>query len=236
MAAVSGTSQPKSSNRIRTGNLSNAAGEITTRSRAGKRDEKKKDTEPEISIPMSTVKKLLENQHFSSDFMYLSSVLEKNLPYLGATEAETAKLMNSFKRAQDELLAGEAKFLKVIQTDGTQIQLDISAMGPVCASAIQQFQNDIRSTLSGDAAELLISSINWNQFYPVDKESSPVLKMIRRTSGEVMGTVAIGDIVKWYRIYGNVADDGTPIPADQGFEDRWKLHLKGLTLQPQNEK
>lgn len=31
-------------------------------------------------------------------------------------------------------------------------------------------------------------------------------------------------------------DDGTPIPAGQVFDDRWKPYLKGLTLLPQNEK
>ncbi|MEO5917170.1 MAG: hypothetical protein ABIS50_23270 [Luteolibacter sp.] len=233
--AISEIRQTKSGDRTPSGTLSGDAREITSHNRVGKRDEKTKNTEPRISIPLSTVEKRIKDQPFDSDFMYLSSFLERDLPYLGATDAEAAKLMNSLKQAQTDLLTGERNLLKVVQTDKTRIQLDTSAMQPVYASAIQRFQDDIRSTLSPEAANLLISSIDWNQFYPAGKESSPIFKIIRRTSGEVAGVLTMGDIVKWYMIPGDFADDGKPIPADSGF-DHWKPYLKGLTLLPQNEK
>ena len=232
--SVSSTREGKPSSRITSGNLPDEAGEIPTPSRVAKRGEKKKATEPRISIPMSTVANILKSQRFNSNFMELSHGLERNLPYLGASEVEIAEIKNSLKKVQDELQAEEKKHLKVLQSDDTRIQLDNSSMQAVAESVRQQFQNDLRSTLPGDAAELLISSIDWNQFYPTDKESYPTLKITRSSSGRMNAMVMTGFGGSGGQVHG-FADDGTPIPADQVFDERWKPLIKGLTLLPQNE-
>ncbi|MES2921852.1 MAG: hypothetical protein V4819_09905 [Verrucomicrobiota bacterium] len=229
------TREGKSSGRSFSSTLPKGGEETAARTRVSKREEKKKPAEPRISVPVSSVAKTLKGLQFNSDIMAPFNGIDRAFPFLGATEAEEAEIKTSLKRAKDELLAAEKRLIKVIQTDQTQIRMDNSSMRDVAQSVAQQVQTDIRSNLPGDTAEILISSINWEQFYPTDEKNFPTLSIIRQSSSRISAMEMIGGGGHGGQVHG-FADDGTPIPADQVFNDRWKPFLKGLTLLPQNEK
>lgn len=233
--SVAGNRQTKPGDRSPSANLPDNAEEIPGRTRVGKREEKKKPSEPRISVPLSLVAKSLKGQHIDPNIMAPFNGIDKALPILGATEAQETEIKNSLRKAKDEILVAEKTQIKVIQADDTQIRLDNSAMKSLADSVTRRFQDDIRATLPSDTAELMISSIDWDRFYPTDEKSYPRLHIVRSTSGQMSGWVTIVDSSFGNPVHG-FGDDGTPIPADQVFDDRWKPFLKGLTLLPQNEK
>lgn len=232
---ISAISKEKSSGRRSSSSLPEAGEDPATRTRVSKRDEKKKTTEARISVPVSSVAKTLKGLQFNSNIMATFNGIDRAFPFLGATEAEEAEIKASLKRAKEELLAAEKTLIKVVQTDQSQIRMDNSAMREITESVSQRLQTDIRSNLPSDTSEILISSINWEQFYPTDEKNFPTLLIIRQTSSRMSAMEMIGGGGHGGQIH-NFADDGTPIPADQIFDDRWKPFLKGLTLLPQNEK
>lgn len=232
---LSSTREGKSTGRSFSTSLPEDDAETATRTRAGKREDKKKPAEARISVPVSSLMKTIKGLQFNSDIMANFNGIDRAFPFLGATEAEEAEIKASLKRAKDELQAAEKRLVKVVQTDQTEIRMDNSAMRDIADSISQRLQTDIRSNLPGDTAEILISSINWEQFYPTDEKNFPTLSIIRQTSSRMAAMEMIGGGGHGGQVH-NFADDGTPIPADQVFDDRWKPLLKGLTLLPQNEK
>lgn len=225
----------KSGARNPSGSQADNTDAAATRTRLGSRVEKKKNSEPRISIPLSAVEKTLNSLGFDSNIMAPYNGIDRTLAILGATETESTEIRNSLKRAKDDLHAAEKKLIKVIQTDETEIRMDNSALRDIATSVSQQLQTDIRSNLPTDTAEALISNIKWDQFYPTDEKSFPTLFISRSISGRLNNWVMIrgggsGDLIQ------NFANDGNPIPADQVYNDRWKPLLKGLTLLPRNER
>lgn len=210
-------------------------GEATIRTRLGHREEKTKNSEPRVSIPLSAMEKTLKGLQFDSSAMATFNGIDRTLAVLGATETEDAAIRTSLKRAKDDLQAAEKKLIKVVQTEETEIRMDNSALRDLAASVSRQLQADIRSSLPGDTAEVLISAVNWDQFYPTDEKSFPTLFISRSISGRLNNFVMVGGGGSGGLIQ-NFADDGNPIPADQVYDDRWKPLLKGLMLLPRNEK
>ena len=211
--------------------------EMEARTRIGKREERKKPSEPRISLPLASVANVIREQRFSSSFNRLDYEMAKALPLLGATEQETSDIKALLKQTESEIYAAEKTHLKAIQTDATQIRLDSSSMESATKAIAQKTRDAIRSILPTDLGEVLISSVDWNQFYPTDEKSYPTLNITRSTSGKMMGWVRDASIGQGYSIDPKFADDGTPIPAEEAFVDeRWNSFLKGLTLLPQNEK
>jgi hypothetical protein len=211
--------------------------EGTPRPRLGNREEKKKNTEPRISIPLASVAKVIREQRYSSHFSRLDYQMARALPLLGATEQETSDIKTLLKQAESDIYAAEKTHLKAIQTDASQIQLDNSSMKSVSKVIAQKTQDGIRSSLPPDLAEVLISSVDWNEIYPTDEKSYPTLTITRSTSGKMTVWIRDSDSGTGYPIDPKFADDGTAIPADEALpDDRWRPFLKGLTLLPQNEK
>lgn len=235
-AAVSATQTTKSKERHSSETMS-CDPTPASRTRTGIRDEKKKPTEPRISIPLKIIAEVLKEQHGLSGFKYMSYRMEKSLPLLGVSDQEKQEVLALLKQAESEIYAAEKQQLKVIQSDDTQIRLDNSSMGPASNAIAERIQNGIRSTLSTDLAEILISSVKWDEFYPTDAKSYPTLNITRSTSGKMMAWAHESSGGTGHQVDLKFADDGTPIPADEVFpDDRWKPFLKGLTLLPQNEK
>lgn len=232
---VSAIREGKSSGGSFSSSSSEREEETATRTRVGRREEKKKTSEARISVPVSSVAKIIKGLQFDSNIMAPFNGVDRAFPFLGVTETEDAELKASLKRSKDELLAAEKRFIKVHQTDQNQIQMDNRSMRDVAEAVSQRLQTDIRSNLPSDTAEILISSINWEQFYATDAKNFPTLTIIRQTSSRITAMEMIGGGGHGTQVL-NFADDGTPIPADQVFDDRWKPFLKGLTLLPQDEK
>ena len=234
--SVAAIRQTKSNGRSASAIGSGDAEEFPGRTRTGATDEKKKPSEPRISIPITTVPKIIREQQASSRFNFLGSGMEKVLPLLGASELEANDIKTLLKRVESEILTEEKKHLNVIQADETQIRLDNSTMKDFSAGIVQRTQDGIRSILPADLAEVLISSFTWDQFYPTDELYFPTLNITRSRAGQMTARASDIGVGFGYPVDPKFTDDGTPIPADQVFPDRWKPFLKGLTLLPQNEK
>ncbi len=200
----------------------------------GTREEKKKPGEPRISIPSRNVEKTIRTLHPISSFDNFGGMKDA-LALVGASEQQTGEVMALLDRAKSEILSEEKNHLKAIQTDDTRIRLDTQGMEAPAKVIVQQLQNDIRATLPPDLAAILVSNTAWNQYYRTDENLYPTLTISRGTSG-LWGSEDGKSWERRFRVDPKFPDDGTPIPADQVFDDRWKPFLKGLTLLPQNEK
>jgi len=132
--------------------------------------------------------------------------------------------------------AEEKSRLKAIQVDETKIRLDTRGMEAPAQAIVQRMQNDIRTILPPDLADILLSSTSWDYYYSTDERFFPTLTVSRQAAGWLRGGENGETWERRFRIDSNFADDGTPLPADQIFDDRWKPFLKGLTLLPRNEK
>ena len=227
----------KSTGRSPSGSLSERAEEIITRTRVGMRDGKTKTAEPRITLPLKTLADILKEQQWSAQIQYTGLRVEKALPLLGVSEQETTETLALFKRLEDNVYAEEKKHLKVFSADETQIRLDNRTMADPFRIFAQQTKDGIRAILPADKADILISSVRWDEMYMTNERAFPTLTIERSSSGRMTAWVRDGNGGNGYTVDAKFADDGTPIPADEVFkDDRWEPYLKGLTLLPQNEK
>jgi hypothetical protein len=203
------------------------------------REEKKKPSERQVSIPLADVAEIIRKGQFSSnsDFLDLRQEMEKSLTLLGTSRLEKAAVLALLKKTESAIYAEEKKLIKVVQTDGTEIRLDHQAMEAFSKTIAPQIQEGIRSLLSADLAEVLISSTKWDVLYPTDEKSFPAFSITRSPSGIMIALFCQSNSQRATGIDSKFKDDGTPIPADQVFKDtRWQHLLKGLTLLPRDEK
>jgi hypothetical protein len=224
-----------------TGNFShhlsgtNPDGEIPTRTRAGLREEDKKPREPRIPIPLQTVADIVTNQLRTSDIWHLSGNMRNALKTIDATEREQTEVMTLIDRMESDMETAERKHLKLHEANDTKIVLDNRAMRNSYREISLRTQDGIRSALPPDLAEILNNSIRWDALYPISNDHLPTLFIQRTISGRMAAWVTSAAAARRDYLDPEFNDDGTPIPADQVFDDRWKPHLKGLTLLPQNE-
>jgi hypothetical protein len=210
------------------------------RTRARERAEDKKPKEPRVSIPFKTMVGILKERDFkyASRFDSLGRPMESALRLLGATDREREEVMGLVKQSEAEILAAEKSNCKLGEVTAERIHIDMSGMRGPAAEITRRTQDGIRAALPPDLAEGLVSSIDWENYYPAI--STSFLEITRSTSGT---------LTAWQRINGggsgrglgrDFKDDGTPLPADlvfgnQRFDDRWAPFLKGVTILPKDE-
>lgn len=203
------------------------------KTRAGLRDEKKKPAEPRVSFPLSTVSTLIKRRLEGSDLDGIISEIDEVLVLLGATPRETEAINELLKQAESELKAEEPEHIKVSKPSDFEILIDKGDMTSSAAAVAQKTKNGIRSILPPDLSEALVSSIWWDNLYPIEK-SGIHLSIVRKVTGELQMTgksdrcVVIAKLDRKF-------EDGMPIPADQlPSMEEWKPYLKDLTLLPQD--
>ena len=234
-ASVAAIHQTKSNGRSSSGTESGDAEEFSGKVRAGTRTEKKKAGELRIAVPLQSLEKAIKSLHPIDAFDNFSG-MKIALNILGASEEQIDEIMALLDRSKSEIHAEEKNRLKAIQVDETKIRLDTRAMEAPAKAIVQRMQNDIRMILPPDTADILVSSTEWNSYYSTEERFFPTLTVNRQAAGWLRGSENGKTWERRFRIDSQFADDGTPIPADEIFDDRWKPFLKGLTLLPQNEK
>ncbi len=204
-----------------------------------RREDKKKTGDRSISIPLSTIAETIKKHMIlaHSNFRNLADGMDDPLSRLGVSPEEKQAIAALIKQTESEIYAEEKKQGKMVQINNSTMRLDISSMAPFMEVASQRIQDGIRSRLPANLADTLISSCNWKMFYPTDEGNYPTFEIVREKSGKMQGRVTYTSGSTEYGIDPKFADDGTPIPAEEAFnDDRWKPFLKGLTLLPQDEK
>ena len=220
---------------------SNQAGELEEtigRNRVAKRDEKKKSSEPRISLPTTTIADMIrgEKTRYSHDFQDFQHDMEQSLALLGTSERQKNDVLELLKKTESEIHAEEKKRLKAVQTDETEIRLDNRAMEAFSKTIAPKIQEGIRASLPADLADLLISSSHWDQLYPTGEASFPTFTIARALQGGMIAKFQQASRGTGTSLDSGSLDGDTPIPADQVFHDeRWKPFLKGLTLLPKDD-
>ena len=236
-AATTAAQSANSSSSISSSNQSDASEETTVRTRVAKRDEKKKPSEPGVSLPMATIAETLRNKLSNfADIETLKREMASSLMLLGTSEREKNDVLELLNKAEIELHAEERKLIKVVQTDASEIRLDNRAMEGSSKKICLQMQDGIRASLRADLAEVLISATEWDRIYPTGEKTSPVFTIRQAGAGVLYQVIGNSTGSTATQVNSKFNDDGKAIPADEVFQDsRWKPFLKGLTLLPKDE-
>ena len=224
-------------NSISSSNQADASEDTTGRPRMAKRDEKKKSSEPRISLPTSTIANVIRGEkiRYSHDIQDFQRDMEQSLNLLGASEREKNDVLDLIKKTESEIHAEEKMRLKVVQTDDTEIRLDNRAMEAFSKTIAPKIQEGIRASLPADLADVLISSSHWDQLYPTGENSFPTFTIARDAKGNMIANCQQASRGTGMSLASGFVNDGKPIPADQVFhEEQWKPFLKGLTLLPKD--
>jgi len=172
---------------------------------------------------------------YSSEFDSLEHALPNALTLLGANEREHEEVMKLVKASEAEILSAEQTHLKIMEANAEGIKFDMSGMrGPV-EKIISSTKDGIRNCLAPDLAETLIESINWDEYYPSKPESFVRLEITRDRKGRLTAWEKSGGGGTGNGIDEAFKDDGTHLPAEEIFDDRWKPHLKGVMILPNDE-
>ena len=215
--------------------ISRDGGKTNDRTRARERTEDKKPTEPRVSIPLRTLVQVLKKGDFSysSQFDSLNDCMEKALILLGATENEQQEIKNLIEHSMSEILAAEKSQLALGEVSADVIYFDTSAMRRPVEEIIEQTKHGIRAALPGDLATSLIESIAWDRYYPIDGHTR--LEINRGSKGELMAWARNSSRGSGTVVDRQFKDDGTPLPAELIFGERWRPFLKGVTILPRDE-
>lgn len=186
------------------------------------RTEDKKPREARVSIPLRTVVEILKKgeMSYTSQFDCLQSCMENALILLGATEREQEDIKNLIQTSKSGILAAEQSHLKLGEVAADVIYLETSGMRGPADEIIGHTKDGIRAALPQDLAESLIESIDWAKYYPIDAHSR--LEIIRGSKGDLMAWEKNSNRGSGIPIDRGFKDDGTPLPVDQIFPDRWK--------------
>ncbi|MES2923532.1 MAG: hypothetical protein V4819_18395 [Verrucomicrobiota bacterium] len=240
--AIASPPQGKSAATNRTSAITDAPGNSPSRIRVKDREPAKKPDEPRISIPVKSAVALLREGHLGSvDFKVLEHVVGRPLEALGASKTESEEVRELIKKSKDEVNAAEKTHFKLGLVTPNHIEIDASGIREPISAIIGRLQNGIHATLDPQTAEVLVSVINWEKYYPTDRKVVASLEIKRNRAGELTAweQASNDEMDEWstgQRIDKKFPDDGTPLPADQFFSERWRPYLKGLTLVPKDEK
>lgn len=205
-----------------------------TRTRAQERAADRKPKEPRVSIPVKSLVEGLKKSElsYSSQFDCLEDCMDKTLILLGTTTKEQEEVRNLIQNSKAEILAAEQSHLKLGDVTADVVHMDTSGMrGPV-EEIIGKTKSGIRDALPNDLADCLIQSISWDKYYPVDAYTR--LEIDRDPSGRLMAWVRNSQRGSGSVVNNHFKDDGTPLPTDQIFPDRWKPLLKGVAILPKD--
>lgn len=174
----------------------------------------------------------------SPAFRHLEVAVGPALKTLGASPTETEEIKELIQKSKDEVYTAEKTYLKLGLVAPDRIEIDASGVREPVSAIIGRLKDGIYSSLRPEAAEIIISAIKWERYYRMDeKDLVTSLEMIRKPSGELTAWARTssagtgGGVVK-----NKFPDDGTPLPADEIFGERWRPYLKGLTIVHKDEK
>ena len=208
------------------------------RTRARDRGEDKKPKEPRVSIPLKTVVQILKDKDFSytSEFDSLNYSMEKALVLLGATETEQENIKELIQTSKSEILAAEKNHVKLGEVTSDLIQMDMSGHARACGRNRRPDQGRHPGRpAGGSGGRTHLPPSTGRIYYPVDDKSFTRLEITRGRSGKLTAWERSANGGTGRGVEPEFKDDGTPLPAERIFEDRWKPFLKGVTILPKDE-
>ncbi len=173
--------------------------------------------------------------------------ISRTLGLLGASTEECGAVISALDQANKDLQAAERKQIKVVSASGTGVTLDLSGMTKPAAEIIARTRESVRSALPPNIGELTVEAIDWETLYfngaadpmPVNQaastdgtDSSRANFTIERSDGKITTHFTNGSSTTKGEIPADFPDDGTPLPADELFGERWAPYLKGVMLSP----
>ncbi len=180
---------------------------------------------------------ILQGSLGSPRFSELEKKVGPALESLGASMTEKDEIEDLIRKSKDEVTAAEKTHFKLGLVTPDRIEIDTSGMREPISAIIGRLKDGIHATLRPEAAEILISAINWKSYYWIDeKDLVTTLEIIRKPSGELSASSRDSISSSGRAIDRNFPDDGTPLPADQVYPEHWRPLLKGLTLIPKDER
>ena len=207
----------------------------SSRTRVRDREPNQEIGEPHISLPVNTVATLLhEGDLYSKDFTDLEKWVNRALESLGASITEIGDIKALIKKSRDEIYAAEKIHFKLGLVTPDCIEIDMSGIREPISFIIGRLQDDIRASLNSEAAEIFIRAIDWKSYYPLDEKLITRLEIDRKPSGELYAYVKFASKGSGRGLDKKFPDDGTPLPADQIFPERWVPFLSGLTILPKD--
>ena len=230
--------QGKSAASNQTSAIMDAPGNSPSRTRVRDREPAKKAEEPRISIPLKAVVELLHYGILSgADFKRLEKTVGRALETLGSSQSECDEIKDLIKKSKDEIYAAEKTHFKLGRVTPDHIEIDTSGIQEPVAAIIGRLQDGIHATLDPEAADVLVSAIDWKFYYLIDEKSTTSLEINRNETGKLMAWVRTSKgAASGSEVDKKFPDDGNPLPAEQIFPELWRPYLKGLTLVPKDGK
>lgn len=193
--------------------------------------------EGQISVSRKSIRNLIAGKSFRGwDYRHLGDHAADVLTVLGATQEEQRAAGTLFETAAGELRMSEKELAKVTQPDPTKIHIDLAAVRGPAGEIVRNLQNNLRSTLPAATADLLISSIKWDDYYIPGGETSVTLTLRQNTDGRTWGDVRSntgyhGQSVSTFL----EPSDGSPASAGAVFR-QWAPLVGDLRIVPLNPK
>lgn len=187
-----------------------------------------------ITIPSKSIKNLIANKsHRGWDYRYLADHVSDALTILGATDEEHRAVGAAFEKARAELVGKEKELARVTQPDPSKIEIDLTAVKEHATRIVRGIQDDLRTTLPSSTAEILISSIEWGDYYIPGGETSMIFTIERSPGGRIHAYARSNNDFYGQSVNSQVElPEDTPIQARAIFGNSWGHLLQDLTILP----
>lgn len=188
-----------------------------------------------IEVPIDVVDAVLKGNHFLFiDLRNANERFDTALALLGATSEQRRQSAELLDDTRKQLFEAEKRQYRVRSIDAQKVELDLGNIDEEAEKVIEVTKQRFREILPEKSADMLLRSVNWTRYYPqLDPLSNYATLSIVRGGSGLMATFR--NESSSYGIGINRSrfpNDGSPIPAAEVFEDRWKPFLKDVMLEP----
>ena len=234
-SAVSPTVHSSSSS-TRSPDKASGRSDVSSNGRAKADQTKDADgAEPSAIFPVSrkVARELLDKELKYTNPERISGEVASALDVIAATEEEKKAVLAAVEKMRQDLFAAEKRMAVVKEETASSLVMDMSGVAQPLKEIIAKLESDIYEALPGDKAWLLNSSFNWEYFYPPNSLKDVAFSIERNEKGQFLATRRYPMMREGRGVHPSAfPDNGTPLPADKVFIDRWAVLLEGRTLLP----
>ena len=184
-------------------------------------------------VPRKAARELLEKELKHTNPERIAGEVASALDVIAATEEEKKAVLAAVEKMRQDIFAEEKRTAVVKEETASSLVMDMSGMAQPLKEIIARLESDIYAALPGDKAWLLNSSFNWENFYPANALKDMAFSIERNEKGQFMATRRYPMMREGMGVHPSAfPDNGTPLPADKVFIERWAVLLEGRTLLP----
>jgi len=199
-------------------------------------DKEANGAEPSLrfSVPRKAARELLEKELKHTDPERIAEAVASALDVIAATEEEKKAVLAAVEKMRKDIFYAEKRTAVVKEETASSLVMDMSGMAQPLKEIISKLEADIYEALPGDKAWLMNSSFDWENFYPPATLKDMAFSIEREPEkGQFMATLRYPGMRYGMGVHPSAfQDNGTPLPADQTFGERWAVLLEGRTLLP----